>query len=486
MSTGKAMCWMLAAVIGISTAVWAAEAAPGGEGRGRRGGGAAPAGPPRARSVVQVQLPPPAFPTQLLPDSPFGINTAFGPGTADLIRRLEGFQQVGIKWGRQGFSWRAIERENGVYDFSAYDQFVDTCHKYGLSLFGQLSGPPPFHNYRTPEGVAAYARFAAACARHYRGKVDHWQILNEPNNAGQFKEHPEQYAALLAAAGKAIHEANPDAKVLGMNTAFIDTIWIEKILSMVPYDCFDILCVHPYRSMSAPEDKLDWWQKDQYVGAYYKGILDETWPMIRQGFLEQVAELDKVMAKFGALKPVWVTEICWNTNIHPYGTPEIRQADMLVRFYVLAMASQRVQKVFWWTYRDSGSRQYDMADMVGIVRNNYEPKYAYFAYAFMTRMLEGKKWVRNERLGPDIFLVVFDDEKANQEIMVAWANRPYAYIRVGNTQAGLTFYDVYGTMRFVEFDPVRTASLPVPLGESPIYIVGPRGLKANVRPDPGW
>ena len=28
--------------------------------------------------------------------------------------------------------------------------------------------------------------------------------------------------------------------------------------------------------------------------------------------------------------------------------------------------------------------------------------------------------------------------------------------------------------------------LPVPLGESPIYVVGPKGLKATVRPDPGW
>jgi hypothetical protein len=26
----------------------------------------------------------------------------------------------------------------------------------------------------------------------------------------------------------------------------------------------------------------------------------------------------------------------------------------------------------------------------------------------------------------------------------------------------------------------------VPLGESPVYIVGARGLRAAVRPDPGW
>ena len=104
----------------------------------------------------------------------------------------------------------------------------------------------------------------------------------------------------------------------------------------------------------------------------------------------------------------------------------------------------------------------------------------------MTRMLEGKKWVRNERLGPDIFLVVFADEKNGQEIMVAWANKPYAYIRVNNTPAGLTFYDVFGTRRSVQYDEQRTSSLPVPLGQSPIYIVGPAGLKPTVRPDPGW
>jgi len=33
---------------------------------------------------------------------------------------------------------------------------------------------------------------------------------------------------------------------------------------------------------------------------------------------------------------------------------------------------------------------------------------------------------------------------------------------------------------------VRTKNLSIPLGESPIYIVGPKGLKAEVRPDPGW
>ena len=40
-------------------------------------------------------------------------------------------------------------------------------------------------------------------------------------------------------------------------------------------------------------------------------------------------------------------------------------ADLLVRFYVQAVASKKVDKVFWWTLRDGGDRQFDQADMVG-------------------------------------------------------------------------------------------------------------------------
>lgn len=44
------------------------------------------------------------------------------------------------------------------------------------------------------------------------------------------------------------------------------------------------------------------------------------------------------------------------------------------------------------------------------MRADLTPKYAYQAYAVMTRLLEGKKWVRNDAFGPDVFVCVFADE----------------------------------------------------------------------------
>jgi hypothetical protein len=439
---------------------------------------------PTAQNNFRIDLPRPPFASALLKDSPFGINNALRPDMPDLEARLKAMQNAGIKWGRQDFTWPRIETKKGEYDFEPYDRLVEQCHKYGLLIFGNLTRNPQFYDMRTPEAVEAYSAFARAAAKRYAGKVDHWQVWNEPNY-GYLGGDPDHYAKLLAASGKAIHEANPRANVLGLNMAFCDVLWAGKILQRVPYNCFDIICFHPYRNPNAPEDQFDWWILDQYVKTRHKELTPD-YPLVHMSFLDQTDELIKTMEKFGKPKPIWITEICFNTHIHPYGVSELREADLAVRFYLLAIASRKVEKVFWWTLKDGGPQQFDAAEMVGLMRADLSPKYAYYAYGFMTRMLEGKQWVRNDALGPDVYACVFRDEAKGEDTIVAWSPKPFAYIRVSNTEQGLTQYDVFGTKRVVTYNKIRTGNNPFPLGESPIYIVGPKGTKATVRPDPGW
>src|SRR5258706_6846011 len=363
-----------------------------------------------AESNVHIDLPALASADQLDPDSPFGINTAFGPEAVDIDARLRSMQQAGIKWGRQDFTWKRIEMGKGLYQWEPYDRLVQSRRRAGILLIGDLAYAPAFHDPRTVEGAEAYAALARAAATRYAGKVDHWQIWNEPNG-GFWKGSPEQYARPLAGAGKAIHEANPKSRVLGLNMAFCDVLWAEKILKLVPYDCFDIACFHPYRPPSAPEEKFDWWELDQYVKSWHRKDLTPDYPLIKMTFLEQAAELQKVLSKFGQPKPLWVTEMCWNSHIHPYGSSELRQADLMVRMWVLAIASRKIEKVFWWTLKDGGERQFDQADMVGLCRADLAPKYSYYALGWLARMLEGKTWMRNDAFGPDIYAFAFRDEK---------------------------------------------------------------------------
>jgi len=439
---------------------------------------------PNATQSFHIDLPPPIAATNLLLQSPFGINTAFNPDTPDLDARLKSMQQAGIKWGRQDFTWKRIEKQKGQYDFAPYDRLVEQCRAHGVQLFGNFTSGPDFYDTTTEEGAHAYAEFARAATARYAGKIDHWQIWNEPN-LGFHSGNPDDYARILTAAGKAIHEANPNAKVLGLNMAFCDVLWTEKILARVPYDCFDIICFHPYRNPNAPEDKFDWWVLDQYVKRFHKELTPD-YPLVHASLLDQTDALIAAMQKFGKPKPIWITEMCFNTHIHPYGVPELRSADLTVRFHLLALASQKIEKVFWWTLKDLGEQQFDAAEMVGLTRNDLTPKYSYYAYATMTRFLEGKKFVRNDAFGPDLYACVFTDEAKKQDTIVAWTPKDFAYIRVNNTEAGLDITDLYGTKRHATFHPVRTKSLPIALSQSPLYITGPAGLKANPRPDPGW
>ena len=427
-----------------------------------------------------VELGPPAS-DALLEDSPFGTNTALRPDAPDVEARIEAMRQAGVKWGRQDFGWARIEATKGVYDFEPYDRLVERFTRAGIRIFGNLTGHPPFHDPRTPEGVEAYCAFAKAAVARYAGRVDHWQIWNEPNG-GYWKGTPEQYAALLAASGKAIHSTSPRAKVLALNMAFCDVLWAERILKLVPYDAFDIVCFHPYRAFNAPEEKFDWWMRDQYVKSWHKELKDD-YPLIRMSFLEQTDALIAVLRKFGEPKPLWVTEMCYNTDLHPYGVSELRSAELTVRFYLNAIASRKIEKVFWWTLKDGGPLQFDKAQMVGLMRHDLEPKYAWYAYAEMTRRLEGKRWVRNDAWGPDAYVAVFSD--GAEDTLVAWAASTSAWIRVKN-DTGLLVRDLYGTARKIDFDARRTKNVPIPLGQSPIYISGPAGLTVSVRPDPGW
>jgi hypothetical protein len=442
------------------------------------------AGESTATQLFKVELPPPVAPKERLMDSPFGVNTAFDPDTPDLEARLAAMEQAGIKWGRQDFTWKRIEKEKGKYEFEPYDKLLEKCRAHGVQLLGNLTYGPDFYDTASQAGAAAYAEFARAAVKRYIGEIDHWQIWNEPN-LGFHKGDPDAYAHILATAGKAIHEANPKAKVLGLNMAFCDVLWTEKILQRLPYDCFDIICFHPYRNPNAPEEKFDWWVLDQYVKRFHKE-LTQDYPLVHMNLLEQTDALIDVMKKFGAPKPIWITEMCFNTHIHPYGVPELRSADLTVRFHLLALASRKIDKIFWWTLKDLGEQQFDAAEMVGLARADLTPKYSYYAYSFMTRFLEGKKWVRNDAFGPDIYACVFTDEKTKQDTIVAWTPKDFGYVRVNVGESGIDITDVYGTKRHATYHPVRTKSLPIALSESPLYITGPAGLKAGPRPDPGW
>ncbi len=66
----------------------------------------------------------------------------------------------------------------------------------------------------------AFRVWCRELAAHYKGRIDHFELWNEPYMEYFFKGTPADYVALFHAGARGIREGNPDAKVLGYCNEF--------------------------------------------------------------------------------------------------------------------------------------------------------------------------------------------------------------------------------------------------------------------------
>ena len=273
--------------------------------------------------------------------------------------------KAGVKWTREEFGWGRIEPARGNFDWTFYDKVVAAAKANGITIYGELGYWSGWARPYTSEGIEDYCRFVTAVVRHYRNDIHHWEIWNEPNIF--FWQGPrEMYAELLKRAYAAVKRGNPEAQVLGCSTAGIDRDFIKQTMRLGGR--FDILTIHPYR-----------------------GRLDDK---------EFITDLQKVaeLAKWpdGRMRPVWITEMGWGTHT-PHNslamdfeaTTERRQAELIVRAYVDAIASRAAANISWYDFRNDGNDPFNFEHNMGIITHDFRPKPAYRAYATMTRTLRG-------------------------------------------------------------------------------------------------
>lgn len=161
---------------------------------------------------------------------------------------------AGVKWIRIGqyenssdlTSWDYVEQKRGVLAINpSLDEYVDSLRDNGIQIQVQLmygnpmytspSGnlpdsiepkPGSFHNDdrslysifwapRTPAQIEAFTRYVRFMVDHFKGKIHYWALWNE-EDIGYWNPwgNPEEYGHLLQAMAKAVHETDPDAKVI--------------------------------------------------------------------------------------------------------------------------------------------------------------------------------------------------------------------------------------------------------------------------------
>ena len=143
------------------------------------------------------------------------------------LATIEKAHALGFRIIRRGFYWNAVEKEKGVYDFSAFDAQVARARELGMTVIACLFGGNSLYGESrggilTQAGREGFAAFAAAAARHYANDPIVFEIWNEPNvrtfwrKDGTHNSEPyaDEYSALVNTVVPKMREADPSCVVV--------------------------------------------------------------------------------------------------------------------------------------------------------------------------------------------------------------------------------------------------------------------------------
>jgi len=342
------------------------------------------------------------LPKLVVPEA-LGVNIHFtDPQPGEMKMLAEG----GFRWVRMDFAWGGIEREKGKYDFSAYDRLLASLepHKIRALLILDYSNPH-YDNGLSPasdEGRKAFARWAAAAAKYFRGRGILWEMYNEPN-IGFWKPQPEvsQFVKLALEVGKALREAAPDETYIGPATSQIDLPFLEACFKAGLLEYWSAVSVHPYR------------QTDPETAA------------------PEYAALRQLIAKYapkGKSIPILSGE--WGYSSAWKGYDAVKQGKLLPRQWLVDLAND-VPLSIWYDWHDDGTDAKEPEHHFGTVHHEYraghdpvyEPKPAYRAARTLTTVLGGfafsKQLIVDDQ---DDYVLLFS--KGEQTALVAWTTSP--------------------------------------------------------------
>jgi hypothetical protein len=340
-----------------------------------------------------------------------GVNIHFVTGHEQDLDMIAG---AGFKFVRMDFHWGAVEPRKGEYDWTGYEALLANLEKRGLRTIFILDYSHPLYEEAVisphpitgakqkttaspqhPASIAAFARWAAASAKHFQGRQVLWEIWNEPNgNFWSPKPDAQQYTALALATCKAIREADPRAAIIGPASAGFPWEFLETFLKSGVLEYLDAVSVHPYRDPHNPPETA--------AGDYQK--------------LRTLIERYAPPAKKAGI-PILSGE--WGYSTYQRGVSLETQAAFAAR-QQLSNLLNGVPLSIWYDWKNDGPDPNENEHNFGTVLPDLKPKPAYVAIQTLTRELSGYRIARRVSLPGDKDYVVVCTNPAGGQKLAAW------------------------------------------------------------------
>ncbi len=293
---------------------------------------------------------------------------------------------AGVKWLRTDFSWADLEptydpAKGHVFDWDAHDRMVNLANAKGINILGILSSTPDWASSQgdppeyiidifgirvaipksayPPSDPSWWSNYVNEVVSHFDGRVETWEIWNEPNltffkkygYADNADEEKADYMNLVQLAYTAINGRGKLA--LGALAGFgadgggpgDPNAYLRKCLDLGAANYADIISFHPY-----PQNLN----------------LDNNSHPHEAGMKQRLQEMRTLIDSYhpGRTIELWITEVGWtNSNdpwpATPYGVDEDTQAAYTLRMYLSYLddsdytaTNLKLTKIFYYNLWD--------------------------------------------------------------------------------------------------------------------------------------
>ena len=233
-------------------------------------------------------------------------------------------------------AWPNLEPSKGRWQFRTLDAYIALASQHHVGLVLPLGLSPGWASARPTEkstyqpGAAAEPRdiedwrtYVRTVVRHCAGKVQAYEIWNEPNLPQFWSGTVDQMVQLTREASLVIRSVDPQAIIVSpAATQARGTDWLAEFLKKGGGEFVDVIGYHLYVAPQTPEATV-----------------------------ALVSTVKRLMQESGqSQKPIWNTETGW---FLPKPFPQDLAAAYVIREFVLSWANG-VQRLYWYAWDNHG------------------------------------------------------------------------------------------------------------------------------------
>lgn len=290
---------------------------------------------------------------------------------ADASREIAAVGKTGASWVRVPVDWGVIEGSRGQYNWGYLDNLVNSAGANNLRVMGIISNTPLWARLEgaqllfpssPPRNPSDYGAFAAAAAKRYAGRINAWEVWNEPNLPlfmGFADNKAGRYTDMLKSAYGAIKSVQPGATVIAAGLSPLDGPdsppgFLQQLYDAGAGGFFDAAAAHPY--------------------VFPGGLAADS----NHGWSDVLRMRDVMNAHGDGGKKIWLTELGASTSDIPGdGVSQQEQAKQITDVLAAAAAVGWTGPAFIHAVRDldTANRNDREANFGALLTSDWQPKY---------------------------------------------------------------------------------------------------------------